>query len=657
MLTEIISAIILIIIVYIFYSKKNNQKEAELKFIFMDYIQNNFYNVIIIKIPKNNMIKKYKINNKEIIIPLSKIFENNEYIEGEIIIKNSIEKIERSFNITIYKGFTNIINININYIDDIFYYSEIIFYGNNIKENIKLNNLKFSDHGLIKRIRVLLYNIKLEELINLIKSNNKNKYLNKKISQILKNKSKKKLFINIYKKDINNSNILIFEQNENQIIINPNKLERDIFSDFYKEIKKGLIDTNIYINNLTCYYINKLFSNNDLFGKNINNLKLDEIEIIYTSFINQGINFLLDNDIITKNDKDFIFGYLILYIFLFENKYFYRTFIEKMINIIEFIEKNNLDEIEQIKAAISFTKFYNENQNELNLLITKNLDKENPYIEGFKLYKNIISDLKEDSDIMLIYLQLNSGFGLELLNNEICYKISMLSIETIKNHVLNNIPKYFFDYNNPDGDFIISDLNTQILSFNTAKIFLFNNKNDINYNINNINNIKDNKNDINDNNKQFKENNLTNVTIGLFHESGQQKLQLINNDESKEKSLLFINNNFEIIKRENSNNNKEGDAGRCVDYFLYKSKDQYCIQKIMSSNLSYRLMKKEYFTGDLQLLHNIVNEIILKVNYSVNKNEKNKEISNNLSHYKLTNPYINKKTNYNEKRNLKRKDI
>ena len=77
-----------------------------------------------------------------------------------------------------------------------------------------------------------------------------------------------------------------------------------------------------------------------------------------------------------------------------------------------------------------------------------------------------MKDLKEESEIMLTFLQLNSGFGYELLNNNFCYKISMVSIEEIKKHLINIIPKYFFAFSEKCNQSIISDQRTQILAFN-----------------------------------------------------------------------------------------------------------------------------------------------------------------------------------------------
>ena len=69
------------------------------------------------------------------------------------------------------------------------------------------------------------------------------------------------------------------------------------------------------------------------------------------------------------------------------------------------------------------------------------MDKDYHYIKAFQFYKDIINDLSEKSEIILMFLQLNSGSFKDitklfyLLNNKTCYKISMISINEIKEHL------------------------------------------------------------------------------------------------------------------------------------------------------------------------------------------------------------------------------
>ena len=75
----------------------------------------------------------------------------------------------------------------------------------------------------------------------------------------------------------------------------------------------------------------------------------------YISFINQGINCLLDNDIVTKKDKKFMLGYLILLFYIFnggdaEN-------MRKINSLIRKMEYHKYDEIEQIEMVVAYVIF------------------------------------------------------------------------------------------------------------------------------------------------------------------------------------------------------------------------------------------------------------------------------------------------------------
>ena len=240
-----------------------------------------------------------------------------------------------------------------------------------------------------------------------------------------------------------------------------------------------------------------------------------------------------------------------------------------------------------MKIIISFTMFYLNNIPINNLLFNNKLKKEDSFLNGIEFYKRIILDLNENSDLILIYLQLNSGAGLELLNHQTCYKISMLSIENIKNHLINDIPQYFFTFNSNRSDFATSDSRTQIMAFNQYKLKNNNNQDD-----------------------KAKKNTSMNITITILHESGHKKYH--NNDEvgSNRSPKLFVNRHFEIVEQEHWTDKKRGESGRCLDYYLFDSYSKYPAIVLISSSRSNELMVKDYFIGDLDNLNNAAREII-----------------------------------------------
>ena len=222
------------------------------------------------------------------------------------------------------------------------------------------------------------------------------------------------------------------------------------------------------------------------------------------------------------------------------------------------------------------------------------------YIKGFNFYKSIIEDLTEESELILIFLQLNSGASKEILNNKTCYKITMLSVEEIKEHLIKNIPQFFFVYNKKSAEEIaISDSKTQIIGFNEEELFP---KKNNNYN-------DDDDNDIN--------NKIMNIVISLFHEGGHQKYHMNINLDSPFEPVLFINRKYEI---KDHNTDKIGESGVSVDLYLYNF-FVFPSQILIHSSESYQLMNKDYFTGKLNEINMISNRIITNFLQKNNLNE------------------------------------
>ena len=564
----IIIAIILIIISLIYLKKKSSKTKMRINF--LDFKKNNYYNNISIEL-NDKFIYKGAISKKILILDLfeSKM-KNTAYVKIKVI--NSKTNEEKYFKISLYKNYTNNVNIKINNLKQNFYYSEIIFYGDDLHNNLKINNkFYYNSFNLKKRIRLIICNFSKKELSKIITNNINNKALNKRIDNELMKHSNLFLLINIFIGQ-NTSNILMFRDKEDTLII-PDKNERLLFEDFYNSLNFENINTQCSL------FLNELYEKETLFEYSLINKKEDDKNKIYISFINQGINCLLDNNIITSKDKKFILGYMILLFYIFNG--LDAEDMRQINSLLMEMEKYKFNEIEQIKIIIAYIIFFMNYSFRFNLKSAKKLVKDDEYLEGFKFFESILKDLNEESELMLMFLQLNSGSGFELLNGNNCYKISMISIEEIKCHLIKNIPKYFFVYGEESSDYIISDQRTQVLAFNNKELLKFKSKDETS-----------------------KKNNVMNVVIGLFHELGHQKFHMNDKVGAKQSPILYIKKDFSIgIQKDISKKKENGEAGRCVDSYLYGNNIN--VGFLINSKNSYKLMNKTLFLGKLNELSNI----------------------------------------------------
>lgn len=597
---------------------------------FMDYQDSNYFNEITIKIKENEEIKM-NIENNTLAVPIFE-FKNKTILECEITIINSISKEFRIFKFSIYKDFINKANIYLNNKSKEFYSSDIIFYGNINK--IKLNNFQADTFSLKKRLRCVILNIEQKALLKIIKDNNNyNNELNLKIPKALSRNISKNLIINIFIEN-NKSNVSIFAEEEQETLITATYEEKKMISEFYGNIIKN-IDGEKNINKLCSSFKTRLLSKKILFGTNIKNFNNYEIFKIINTYFNQGVNFLFDNNLLNERDSNFIYGCLIILLYCCKKVHSIdNELIKELNNIIDKMKKNKFNIKEQIKAAISFVSFYtinNECRLSFCLKITKQLDNDSQYIKAFNFYNSIIKDLSENSDLMLMFLQLNSGAGKEILNNRSCYKISMISIKEIKEHLINNIPKYFFCYSMKNGeDIAISDPKTQIISFNEQEIF----------------GTKDKDEELTENEIN---NDIMNILICVFHEGGHQKFHMNIKVSSKCEPIMFITKDYNFQSQEYLNvkeakkANENGESGMSVDFYLYNF-FLYPAQIISKSAQSYKLLKKEYFIGSLEQLNRISLEIIFEY---LNKNNipKDPSVSDDIDTLRNIIKSLNKENN------------
>lgn len=355
-------------------------------------------------------------------------------------------------------------------------------------------------------------------------------------------------------------------------------------------------------------YKNDLVKGKFIFGQKINNLDDNKNKNIYFSFINQGFNCLLLNNIITQNnlnDFRFIIRYILLYAYLFKkSKSNYKSYLDKLDYMLIDASKSNYSYVDQTKIGVSFTIFFINNLKDLTLEFIDNKSDISAYKNGFKFFKSIISDLNENSDLTFIYLQINSGSGLNLINNQKCYKLSMISVEDIKSHIIENIPKYFFVYSSKQDIYISTERLKQVMCFNEEKLFEFTNE-------------------------ISTKNNTMNVTLGMFHECGHAEFHKNIKVGMDCPPKYCVNKSFDLIKKLNWIDENRGETGKFIDYFLFNSCDEASII-IISSLRSNEPMKKNLFIDSLDELNNVAGEIIRN-----NQNEKIK--ANNPRSGGLTN--------------------
>lgn len=573
----LVGIISLALLLYMFDAFR--KPEASLKINFIDYKEINFYSEITLEI-NHKVLKKMRIKGKSATINIYGI-KNMETVKAKLILKNPTKKEEKKFIINIYKNVTNILNININNRNGVYYDSEFIFYFKNQDQNIKADGLEYSNHNQKYRQRLLLYNSNKDILDEILRKNNINQ---KKSLGIVEKNNNKLLLLNIYV-DINKVKTYIFIEGEKSLIV-PNQEEKKLFQNFYETMYTNMLDTHALIQNCESYK-NKIIKKAKIFGQKINNLNDDKDNNILFSLINQGLNCLFNNNILSKNninDFHFIAGYILFYYYI-DQKTITSNLVTTFFEYINKAYQKNYSISDLMRIGISYILFAKNKLNNLKLRFTDELKKDNPYRNGFEFFENIVKDLDEDSDLIFIYLQINSGYGLELINNEICFKLSMIPVKTVQDHILELIPKYFYIYESNKEIYGSSDSRTQVTAFNDNKI-------------------------IDQSNNYHKNNSLMNVTIEMLHESGHTKFHM-NNDVGGDRSpKACINKSFELIKKSHWTNQGRGESGKFIDYFLYNTEnDDELPINIISSGKSNELMDKKYFTGNLDILNMKANQI------------------------------------------------
>jgi len=311
-----------------------------------------------------------------------------------------------------------------------------------------------------------------------------------------------------------------------------------------------------------------------------NNMPIENLQIKYLSF-NKNINDLLKSEM-TK--KFYLFNYpnrlytlnyfnalclWNLYYYLKENGGNMNC-ISDYIQLYKNISKrtNELNYVDMSMILISFVHRIFEIKSNFKgpkIFFYNELENDNPYKIAYDFQYQIIENLKEQSCLFLPFLFLDSYIMNAIYNKNFsyikgflpAYSLSMLPIESIKNHLKKTIKNYFFVLDKGEKNerkYYASVHKYNFLVTYNENILLKNSKFQNIYNLGHFDELKD------------KKNFAFIINLENLHENfSHNKEELIN---IKISPTLFFDINFKLANVYHYDTNKYGEAGRLLEGFI-----------------------------------------------------------------------------------------
>ena len=576
---------------YILYSKikPNNKVKKQIKkttviFNLINYNinkRNDDYYYKQIKFESLNKIINVEnlIDSKKLKIEFEIEDEEENYIYIERIQLINGEKYSE-FLVSIYIEKENNFYIDINIHDNNYYAFEIIYYGknNNLPDFIRYTNrIKldiFDTYDLKFRKRLTIINAKEKSInfnINNLKSgsykicNRINNLNNNKISihQILKKEYEKISFKNDRKKDylwFTFKCICLF------------KKFKDVNKDYNYE---KLINEFNYLKSLS----KKLFHDKNLINKYTKSflIQIEEINYLDLYYLYAYYFYLILTDNTFNDLNCFKFHSFFDFNTNFELLYDCYSLFEK---IKTGIEKSNIEDNYNNKDLESFRLFRNliynilSIQNITDLTFVEIIDTYSQKIKiidieklyncfNYSIYflKKIANSLKEESALIDIFLQYNSGISINYNNiyNKTSFELTMLDINQIKNHLIKLLPKKMIIYNYDDNRFGSYDTYNDVTMINISTIFIKNK--DIDKNINNLYN--------------YKYYSIPIIYLLMHEVWSHAKISLIDKKSETPKKNNILSKNFREIEIISPYNINKGESGYLTEYVItgFKPKD------------------------------------------------------------------------------------
>ena len=469
-----------------------NEKETTINLFLLNDSNYNIDDYSYIKFSSSEKIKLCNLREQKSQIIKLNLDSNKIYIIDKIELLNEEGNKRKTFLLPIYIRKSNICYISLKHKKN-GYCFELIFYSKNKKKiretvlthkNLTLD--KFDNYGLSHRKKINVINIEKNfakeyvknitldsdsyKICSRIKENGEiassihelklDEKLNLEKSKIKANANDIKKIYKFFNEFINNKSIECLEKykslnNENvfenfkreYIYVNksyndiPEITENDIIK--VKECLLKLIIHNFFID------FSKMKTTKNQ-KNNINNMIIKVINN-FTSIIDDIENFTkkLDSPIIHK----------------------FRLYRSTLYNVFSIIKKTS----DKIICLQILSKY---NQKIMNL---KRASKNSPFKQATMFMKNIAKNLNEDSCILDLLLQYNSGISndVDLLrrkrkkykDNDTKYELSMLTVKEVAKHLEEIIPDFIVRYTNDDDIYAFYSSLNDIIFFNDRKAF------------------------------------------------------------------------------------------------------------------------------------------------------------------------------------------
>ena len=558
-----------------------------------------------LKFPSIN--KEFLISEKNVIVfeYMNDKFPYKNEVAEKIILNNDGK--EEEFLINIKRHHENYYIIWTGIENEKTYSLEMVFFFKEFKDkfqNIIINNKKLlAKENFPKTIRYNLINVDIINSIKIFNEYSDNKIEqsdNKEINSIFQehnlffnflygnNKRIGKIFYNREDKEIEE-----FNENEKKILEKINEIVEDI--NIYDE---ELIDNFMSLKKSQDYDINDGNKNKGNRLVDLNN-KFKKIPIFLKYY---GKNP-------TDEDINIIRALSILEIFLYctyeEWSIYLRLYISETENI--FTQNKYLNNKDKIMILINYLSIIKSNDGENNTYKFESfyeLNEDSVFIKSELLYREIISNLTEDSSLFFLYLQLNSGSDIDYIDLNHCYKVKHISLIEIKTHLLTEyFYPYFFSFIGKKDLMAWNDGKSQIKNYNlNLKIYT----------------------NLESTNKKYIINNTVKMTFIKFHEYAHTKFKGNYNLDISPRYLLIDNldylDNQKIINKEDQNTYDDnlieflGESGQAIEKYIFG--DEKILNQIIYSkgiDLS-ELNEPDLFTKkDFNKLNNIIKTLKLNI--------------------------------------------